>query len=297
MKNKIVVIGCGNVGMAYIYALVNSQMPIDEIALIDMDQKRIEGEVLDLQNCIPLLSRPLTIKVGNYEDCKDASIVCITAGAAQTMGSRMNGLSANCKIFKSILDKVMSNAFNGIFLIASNPLDVMTYFTYKYTNYEPNKVIGTGTLLDTARLHCLLKEEGYQDNKSCVLGEHGDSSFIVWDKEDSNEKGNYNISSIKRLALEQSVREMAYEIVKRKGSTYYGIGYCLARLTSAILNDEKVVLPVSNYDKENELYISTLCMIGKEGIEKRIESSFTNEEEQKMKDSKKIIKEAIKTIE
>ena len=297
MKNKIVVIGCGNVGMAYIYALVNSQIPVDEIVLIDMVQKRIEGEVLDLQNCVPLLSHPLIIKVGTYEDCKDASIVCITAGTSQTMGSRMNGLAANLEIFKSILDKVMSNAFHGIFLIASNPLDVMTYFTYKYTNYESHKVIGTGTILDTARLRCLLKEEGFHNNKSYVLGEHGDSSFVVWDREESDDKTSDNILPIKKPELEQRVREMAYEIVKRKGSTYYGIGFCLARITSALLQDEKVVLPVSNYDKENALYISTLCMIGKQGIEKRIESAFTTEENQKMKASMQVIKEAIKSIE
>lgn len=300
MKNKIVVIGCGNVGMAYIYALVNQINPIDEIVLIDTNEKRIEGEVMDLNHCLALSPNSLQIKIGDYEDCKDAAVVCITAGASQTLGSRMDGLKTNCKLFDAILDKVVYSGFTGIYLIASNPLDIMTYYTYKRTQVSPEKVIGSGTILDSSRLRYLLSEKLNVSPKSIdayVIGEHGDSGFVPWSQASIAHQPLTQFLSPKQcLEMERKVREAGYEIVKRKGATYYGIGEGLARITTAILKDEKVILPVSNYDKQNDVYMSTPCVIDKNGISQRIFMQITEEEEQKLEASISVMKKAISEV-
>ena len=152
MNNKVVLIGCGNVGMSYAYALLNQRTYVNKLVLIDLNKDRIDGEVMDLNQCLSYSPSKISITNGEYEDCKDARLVVIAAGAAQKPGeTRMDLIHKNSSIFKSIVDSVMASGFNGIFLVATNPLDVMTYLTYKYSNLPPNQVLGSGTTLDTAR--------------------------------------------------------------------------------------------------------------------------------------------------
>ena len=154
---KVVLIGCGNVGMSYAYALLNQRTSVNELVLIDLNKDRIEGEVMDLNHCLPYAPSKISINIGEYSDCKDANIVMIAAGAAQKPGeTRMDLIHKNASIFKNIVEEVMKSGFSGIFLVATNPLDVMTYLTYKYSKLPANRVIGSGTSLDTARLQNII---------------------------------------------------------------------------------------------------------------------------------------------
>ena len=181
--NKIVIIGCGNVGMSYAYALVNQKCNVDELVLIDINKEKAEGEADDLNHSIPYSPNNMTIKAGDYQDCKDASIVMIAAGANQNVGeSRLDLIHKNTNIFKSIIDNVMASGFNNIFLIATNPVDAMSYITYEHSCLPASKIIGTGTSLDTARLRYLLSRKFEISPKNVhayVLGEHGDSEFVA----------------------------------------------------------------------------------------------------------------------
>lgn len=301
MNNKVVIIGCGNVGMSYAYALLNQKTYVNELVLIDINTKKVEGEVMDLNHCLAYSPSKITIKLGDYKDCKDAKIVVISAGANQNVGeTRMDLIHKNSKIFKSIVDNVMSSGFNGIFLVATNPLDIMTYLTYKYSNLPTNKVLGTGTTLDTARLRYLMSEKiGISPTsiEAFVIGEHGDSEFIPWSNVNIALKGiDEYLSEEEKNKLEVDVRNSAYEIIKRKGATYYGIGMCLVRITEAILGDENLVLSVSAYDKENNIYISTPAIINKDGVKEKIYIPLTDEEKEKIKYSIKCIKDAINSL-
>lgn len=301
MNNKVVIIGCGNVGMSYAYALLNQKTYVNELVLIDINTKKVEGEVMDLNHCLAYSPSKITIKLGDYKDCKDAKIVVISAGANQNIGeTRMDLIHKNSKIFKSIVDNVMSSGFNGIFLVATNPLDIMTYLTYKYSNLPTNKVLGTGTTLDTARLRYLMSEKiGISPTsiEAFVIGEHGDSEFIPWSNVNIALKGiDEYLSEEEKNKLEVDVRNSAYEIINRKGATYYGIGMCLVRITEAILGDENLVLSVSAYDKENNIYISTPAIINKDGVKDKIYIPLTEEEKEKIKYSIKCIKDAINSL-
>lgn len=301
MNNKVVIIGCGNVGMSYAYALLNQKTYVNELVLIDINTKKVEGEVMDLNHCLAYSPSKITIKLGDYKDCKDAKIVVISAGANQNVGeTRMDLIHKNSKIFKSIVDNVMSSGFNGIFLVATNPLDIMTYLTYKYSNLPTNKVLGTGTTLDTARLRYLMSEKiGISPTsiEAFVIGEHGDSEFIPWSNVNIALKGiDEYLSEEEKNKLEVDVRNSAYEIINRKGATYYGIGMCLVRITEAILGDENLVLSVSAYDKENNIYISTPAIINKDGVKDKIYIPLTEEEKEKIKYSIKCIKDAIDSL-
>ncbi len=301
MNNKVVIIGCGNVGMSYAYALLNQKTYVNELVLIDVNTKKVEGEVMDLNHCLAYSPSKITIKLGDYKDCRDAKIVVISAGANQNVGeTRMDLIHKNSKIFNSIVTSVMSSGFNGIFLVATNPLDIMTYLTYKYSNLPTNKVLGTGTTLDTARLRYLMSEKiGISPTsiEAFVIGEHGDSEFIPWSNVNIALKGiDEYLSEEEKNKLEVDVRNSAYEIINRKGATYYGIGMCLVRITEAILGDENLVLSVSAYDKENNIYISTPAIINKDGVKDKIYIPLTEEEKDKIKYSIKCIKDAINSL-
>ena len=301
MNNKVVIVGCGNVGMSYAYALLNQRTYVNELVLIDINTKRLEGEVMDLNHCLAYSPSKISIKLGNYFDCKDAKIIVIAAGANQNPGeTRMDLISKNSKIFKSIVDNVMSSGFNGIFLIATNPLDVMTYLTYKYSKLPSNKVLGTGTTLDTARLRFLISEKvgvSPKDIQAYVIGEHGDSEFIPWSNASIALKSlNAYLTSEQKVKIENDVRNSAYEIIEKKGATYYGIGMCLVRITNAILGDENIILSVSAYDKENDVYISTPAIVNRNGVKSKIFIPLNKEETNKIIESIKVIKEAINKI-
>lgn len=299
--NKVVLIGCGNVGMAYAYALLNQQTYVDELVLIDINIDRIIGEVADLNHCLAYSPSKINIKVGKYKDCKDASIVVICAGANQAPGeTRMDLINKNSKIFKSIIDPVMESGFNGIFIVATNPLDVMTYLTLKYSKLPSNKVIGSGTTLDTARLRFMLSEKTNvcpKDIQAFVIGEHGDSEFVPWSNVTIGQSSIDNfIDERLKEEIEDDVRNSAYEIIRRKGATYYGIGMCLVRITNAVLEDKKIILSVSSWDKQNKVCISTPAIVDKNGVREKIYMPLTNKEKDKLVKSIKVIKEAIKSI-
>jgi L-lactate dehydrogenase len=298
MKNKVIIIGCGNVGMSYAYALLNRTTKVTELVLIDIQRERIVGEVMDLNHGLAFAPSKLTIRVGDYGDCKDATIVCICAGANQSRGeSRLDLVNKNNAIFKYIVGKVVESGFNGIFLVATNPLDIMTYITYKHSGFEPSKIIGSGTTLDTARLRFLISNKlniSIKNVHAYIMGEHGDSEFASW----SNAYiGTVNISEyLTKDELDKiadGVKRAAYDIINKKGATYYGIGIALVRITNAILDDEHSILTVSSYNKQHDLFIGYPAVIGKDGIIGYIPLKLNNEEQKQFDNSVDIIKKVI----
>jgi len=301
MNNKVVIIGCGNVGMSYAYALINQRTYVNKLILIDINKERVEGEVMDLNHCLPYAPSKISINIGDYNDCKDARIVVIAAGANQKPGeTRTDLINKNASIFKKIVNNVMASGFDGIFLVATNPLDVMTYLTYKYSGLPSSRVIGTGTSLDTARLQLIIGKKLCINPKNIsayVIGEHGDSEFIPW----SN--ANISLQNIKEFftqeelkQIESDVRNAAYEIINKKGATYYGIGMALVRITNAILGNENTIIALSVYDKENDVYVGLPAILNKDGVERRVYLKLTEEESQKLKNSIDIIKENINSL-
>jgi len=301
MNNKVVIIGCGNVGMSYAYALLNQRTYVNELVLIDLNQDRIIGEAMDLNHCLAFAPSKIAIKAGDYSDCRDASIVCIAAGANQNPGeTRMDLINKNSKIFKNIVKNVMDNGFDGIFLVATNPLDVMTYLTYKYSGLPCHKIIGSGTSLDTARLRYLVGEKLSISPKNVhgyVIGEHGDSEFVPWSKMTIGLQSVESFLDINELSkIEEDVRNAAYEIINKKGATYYGIGMCLVRITNAILGDENTIITVSNYDEANDVFVGLPAVINKSGVHKKIFVELNEEETKKLQNSIDVIKDAISKI-
>lgn len=302
MTNKVIIIGCGNVGMSYAYALLNQKTKVDEIVLIDIDEKRCEGEAMDLNHGLPFAPSKINIRVGNYDDCHDAAIICICAGVNQEKGeTRLDLLVKNAQIFKSIIDKIIPTDFNGIFLIATNPVDIMTYLTYKYSNFPPSKVIGSGTALDTARLRYLIGERLNINSKNVhayVMGEHGDSEFVLWSNAYVGSVSIFNYLKQDELdEISLKVKNAAYEIINRKKATYYAIGMVLVRITNAILNDENSILTVSSYHKDYDIYIGMPSIVGKDGIREQIDVNFNDEEKRKFEQSVNIIKREIEKLE
>lgn len=302
MKQKVVIIGCGNVGMSYAYALLNQRTAVNELVLIDLNQERIEGEVMDLNHCLAFAPSKINIKVGNYEDCSDAKIVCIAAGANQNPGeTRMDLIKKNSSIFESIVTNVMNSGFNGIFLVATNPLDVMTYLTWKYSNLPARQIIGSGTSLDTARLRYIISDKVGVNPKNVhayVIGEHGDSEFVPWSSSAIGLQSVHEYLDKETLeSIGEEVKNAAYEIINRKGATYYGIGMSLVYITNSILSNENSIITVSTYDNENEIFIGMPCIIGENGIKEKLNIKLNEEEKGKLQISIKTIKEAIQSLE
>ena len=301
MKNKIVIIGCGNVGMSYAYALLNQGSRVDELVLIDKNVEKAEGEAMDLNHTLAYLPIKVDIRIGDYSDCKDATIVVIAAGVPQKEGeTRLDLIKNNSVVFKDIVTKVVDSGFDGIFLIATNPLDVMTFLTWKYSNFKASKIIGSGTTLDTARLRYLIGDKvnvNPKDVDAYVIGEHGDSEFVPWSSATIAQQSIDNFISkddMENIALD--VKNAAYEIINRKGATYYGIGCALVKITNAILDNEELIFTVSNFDPSNKIFLGTPVVIGKEGVLRRIFIELNDEETVKMKNCIKVITDAIDSI-
>lgn len=278
-KRKLVLVGTGFVGMSMAYSFLSTG-GIDELVLIDVDKEKAIGEAMDLQHGLPYARGKMSIYAGDYADCKDASIVVITAGAAQKPGeTRLDLTAKNAKIMKSIVEQIMASGFDGILVIASNPVDGMTYVAQKVSGLPKHRVIGSGTILDTARLRYMMSE--YLDVSSSnihayIMGEHGDSSFVPWTHAYVGSKSLLELLDEKGKSLSDlhdiytNVREAAYEIINRKKATFYGIGLSLNRLVHAILDDENVILTISAY-QENEygqegLYIGVPAVLNRNGI-------------------------------
>ena len=296
---RIVIIGCGNVGLAYLKNLCQSDMTLD-ISLIYIDEEKLEGEILDLEHSLVYRNSNINIKLGNYSDCDNADIVVITAGIPQSTKDRMSDLEKANEIVVDITNKLRETSFSGIILVACNPLDVITELIAHYTDYSYNKVIGTGTMLDTARLKSLISKRiniKPSDINAYVLGEHGNSQFVAWSNANIGlENLSQYLSLDDKEELEDETRHMGGVIVKHKGYTSDGVASCLLELTLCILNDLKKVYPVSNYNTTYDVYISTPCVIGKKGIEKAINIKLTEEEEEKLESSAEVISKALEKI-
>lgn len=305
-RKKIVLVGTGMVGMSYAYSLLNSPGICDELVLIDIDKTKAKGEAMDLNHSLAFLSGSMKIYQGEYSDCKDADLITICAGISRKPGdSRLDLLNKNVEIFKSIINPIMESGFNGCFLVASNPVDVMTYVTYKLSGLNSKKVIGSGTALDTARLRYILGDTFSVSPKSIhahVLGEHGDSGFVPWSKafigsklieEICKENEKYFNVRLEDVALK--VKTVAADVIKAKKATYYSIGIVLKRISSAILQNENCVLDLSvmpngEYNQK-DLYIGLPAIVGAKGIEKILHLNLREEEKEKLNFSCKTIKE------
>lgn len=269
--NKVVLVGCGNVGMSYAYNIVTTTNSVSELVLIDVRKEKAEGEALDLLHAAAYSNANIKIKAGDYSDCNDATIVCICAGRNQEVGeTRQDLIDKNEAVFHSIISEINKTNFKGIYLVATNPLDVMTAITWKLSGFKPNRVIGSGTTLDTARLRHILGQRFKVSPKSVhayVVGEHGDTEMIPW----SNATIGLNkikLSEAEKDDILSDVRNSAYDIISKKGNTSYGIGVCLMKITNAILGDSKEVMAISAYNKDHDCYFSMPTVVGKQGAEK-----------------------------
>ncbi len=309
-KRKVVLVGTGMVGMSYAYSLLNQNV-CDELVLIDLDKRRAEGEAMDLNHGLAFSAASMKIYQGEYEDCKDADIVVISAGVAQKPGeTRLALLKRNAKVFRSIVEPVTASGFDGIFLVATNPVDLMTRITYALSGFNPRKVLGTGTALDTARLRYLLGEYLRVDPRNVhayVMGEHGDSEFVPWSQAQVATKSilelgaeNPDIEKVRLTEIEKEVREAAYKIIEAKNATYYGIGMALTRITRAILGDENSVLTVSAMLRgeygQTDVFSGVPCIINKAGIQRVLKLSLTQEEADRFGDSCKMLKECYEEL-
>ena len=298
-KRKIVLIGTGMVGMSYAYALLNQNL-CDELVLIDINKKRAEGEAMDLNHGVAFSGGNMEIYAGEYTDCCNADLVVLTAGLPQKEGqNRLDLLKENRKIFERILQSVLENGFHGIFLVATNPVDIMTRIVYEISDFPPEKVIGTGTALDTARLRYLLGEKFMIDPRNMhayVMGEHGDSEFVPWSQAMMTTKPIFDLCGETEgchfqelFELEEEVRMAAYKIIEAKKATYYGIGMAMARITKAIFGNEYSVLTVSAHLQgeygENGIYIGIPCVVNRMGIQRIVELPLGSEEKQRLHSS------------
>lgn len=299
-NRKVAIIGTGTVGMSCAYALLN-QNACDEMILVDINKDRAAGEAMDLNHGLAFSSSHMKIRSGNYSDCGGADIIIISAGVAQKPGeSRLNLLKRNAEVFKSIVIPTVQAGFGGIFLVATNPVDIMAQVTRKLSGFEAQKVFGTGTALDTARLRYMLGKYFNVDPRNMhayVMGEHGDSEFVPWSQamlatkpvlqlcENSN--GRYSISDLNKI--QEDVKNAAQKIIAAKGATYYGIGMALVRIIKAIFGDENSVLTVSaNLSGEygvSGVYAGVPCTVNRNGIGEILRLSITEDETERFKAS------------
>lgn len=296
---KVALIGCGFVGSSSAFALMQSGL-FSEMVLIDVDRDRAEGEALDISHGLPF-ARPMNIYAGDYDDMADAAITVITAGANQRPGeTRLDLVKKNVAIFKTIIPEIEKRDYRGIVLVVSNPVDVLTYVTIKLSGLPLGRVLGSGTVLDTARFKYILGQHLGVDPRTVharIVGEHGDSEIAVWS---TANVGGVPISdfcelrgffehdeSMRRIA--ESVKNSAYEIIEKKNATYYGIAMTVKRLCEAIVRDEKSVLPVSNLMEGDygldDVVLSMPAIIGRGGIEQKVPISLSEEEHHKLEKS------------
>jgi L-lactate dehydrogenase len=307
-SRKVAVIGCGFVGSSSAFALMQSGL-FSEMVLIDADTKRAEGEAMDISHGISF-ARPMQIYAGNYDDITDAAIIVITAGANQKPDeTRLDLIKKNAAIMKSIVGEIKKRDFGGILLIVSNPVDILTLIALKESGYPSNRVIGSGTVLDTGRFKYLLGEHLDVDSRSVhafIIGEHGDSELAAWSNarigglkvNDFCElRGHFNHEQSMKKIFED-VRNSAYEIIERKHATYYGIAMAVKRICEAIVRNEKSILPVSSLMTGeyglNDVVLSIPAVVGETGVQKVIPIELNDEELAKLKDSADILKDIAK---
>ena len=301
---KVAIVGTGFVGSSYAYSLVN-QGTVSELVLIDLNKERAEGEAQDLNHGVPFGS-PMKIKAGDYTDCHDMDLVVITAGANQKPGeTRLDLASKNAKIMRGIVKEIMASGFDGILVIASNPVDVMTHVAYEASGLPKEHVIGSGTILDTARFRYLLSDYFQVDSRNVhayIVGEHGDSELPIWSHVTIgglplNIYGKLNNFYEDRdmQAIFENVRDAAYQIIQKKGATYYGIGMGLARLTKALLYNENSILTVSTYfEGEYDIdgvYMGIPAVVNANGVREILRLNLSDREQQLLENSANILKD------
>lgn len=308
-SKKVAIVGVGMVGMSFAYAMLNQNI-CDELCLIDINKERAEGEAMDLSHGLPFAPSSMKIYSGDYTDCTDMDMIVICAGVPQLEGeTRRDLLQKNYKVFKTIVKPIVENGFNGVFLVASNPVDVMTKAVLDLSGFPPERVIGSGTSLDTARLRYMIGDYFKVNPRNIhayVMGEHGDSEFVAWSSamisvlpiKELDSHTDQIMNELDEIAV--NVRDSAYKIIKAKKATYYGIGMVLARLTRAILNDENSIFTISAYLNgeylESGFYIGVPALINRNGVRKILEIPLDESEKKRFKDSAKVIKEMLDEI-
>jgi len=304
-KGKVVLVGTGFVGMSMAYTMLN-RGGVNELVLIDIDKNKTIGEEMDLNHGMPFAPQKMTIKAGDYDECKDAQVIVITAGVTQKPGqTRLELAETNAKIIKDITKSIMNSGFNGVIIVASNPVDLMAYVVYKVSGLPSNQVIGSGTVLDTARLRYILSDYLNISSKNIhayIMGEHGDSSFVPWNhayvgcKKITEIIKNNNTEVSKLDEIHQNVVNAAYEIIEKKKATYYGIGMSLSKIVKSVLDNDNSILTVSTLLKDgkygqDDVYIGVPAIINKNGVRELLELELSKNEQDKLDNSCRIIKE------
>ena len=306
-SRKVVVVGCGFVGSSSAFALMQSKL-FSEMVLIDADHDRAEGEAMDISHGMAFAS-PMKIYAGTYDDITDAAVIVITAGANQKPDeTRLDLIRKNSAIMKSIIGEIKKRPFEGILLIVSNPVDILTYIALKESGYPANRVIGSGTVLDTGRFRYELGEHLGVDSRSVhafIVGEHGDSEIAAWSSANISGipldnfcemRGHYNhVEATERIAAE--VKQSAYEIISKKGATYYGIAMSVKRICEAIIRDEKSILPISTMLHGeygiSDVVLSLPCIVGRDGYETKVPIDLDQEEVSRLHESANTLKEVL----
>lgn len=310
--SKVAIVGCGSVGATTAYTII-SQGLCESLVLIDVNKDKAYAEALDMENAVFFMNRNISVKAGSYDDCKDADIVIITASAPMPKDShdRLEMLAPSMNIMRSIVEGVMASGFDGIFVVVSNPVDIMTYYVWKLSGLPMSRVIGSGTALDTARLCCELSGLYELDAKSVetfIAGEHGDSEVVLWNTGTIGGKPIVDVMNdnddrtkgLTRADLEQSVKEMGWEIFNRKGNTCYGIAAATTAIVKSILFNENRILPVSaglqgQYGLDS-LFLSVPVILSKEGAREIVEINLSQEEKDKLDRSAEIIQSFYKDL-
>ncbi len=307
---KVAIIGCGYVGASSAFALMQSGL-FSEMVLIDVDHEKAVGEAMDISHGVPY-TKPMTIYAGDYDDVVDAAIVIVTAGAGQKPGeSRLDLVHKNVAIFRSIIPEIAKRDAKGILMIVSNPVDILTHVALELSKFPENRVIGSGTVLDTARLKMELGKHLSVDNRSVhafIIGEHGDSEIVAWSSanisgiriDDFCEMRGHYRPEEETTVIAETVKNSAYEIIERKHATYFGIAMAVKRICEVILRDEKSILPISSmmhgeYGIEN-VVLSMPAVVGKDGIEVKVPIELDADEITALQESAKQLQEVYDSI-
>lgn len=304
---RVALIGTGFVGSSYAFALMNQGI-VDELIMIDVNEEKAKGDVMDLNHGKVFAPNPTHIRFGHYDDCTDVDLVVICAGANQKPGeTRLDLVDKNLKIFKSIVENVMASGFNGIFLVATNPVDILTYATWRFSGLPKERVIGSGTILDTARFRFLLGDYFNVAPKNVhayIIGEHGDSELPVYNSAFIGcipilkliaDNKQYKLEDLDDIFI--NVRDAAYKIIEGKGATFYGIAMGLVRITKAILNNENSILTVSalleGQYSEDQVYIGVPAIINRNGIREIVELQLSEDEKKQFHHSASVLKDIL----
>jgi len=306
-ERKVVVVGAGAVGTTYIYALLQTGMA-EEIALIDLDRNRVEGEIMDLSHGLQFIP-PVSLKAGDYEDCADASMIVITAGAKQSPGqSRADLIRKNAKIVRAICTQIARHPSQAVVVMVTNPVDTLTQIALECLGWPRHRVIGSGTVLDSARFKFMLSRHCGIDARNVhayIIGEHGDSEVAAWSL---SHIAGISIDEYCRICqvcdypqhhkqIAEQVRDSAYHIIDYKGSTYYGIGLSLVRISGAILRNENSVLTVSTLLRGeygiHDICLSVPCIVGENGVVRIIDARLAPEEQEALSRSAQAIAKAL----